>query len=187
MKSLPSPSSGTRAAASAIDLDYPADLIECFLDFVSVANPKLPTLPLQQCRALLTFAELFDCPTLMPLVRIYLCEVVETPEDCANLLPMASDRDDWAMGRAALGRMDGSVIIWIRRNRGGFKIYFDRLRLQWRQRLMELLFLPALQENVHIACIAWSKVAPDFKAPIDDVGEATMEVTYQVKVVLTSQ
>jgi hypothetical protein len=91
MKSLPSPSSGTRAAASAIDLDYPADLIECFLDFVSVAKPKLPMLPLQQCRAFLTFAELFDCSTLMHPLRIYLCEVVETLEDCANLLLMASD------------------------------------------------------------------------------------------------
>jgi hypothetical protein len=166
MKEIPAPVGDKSTGASTIQIDHPAAIIEIFLDLASVSQPNLTPIYLAQCRDLLVFVEQFDCRVLTHKVRLRLCELVESAEDCAETFVAASDRDDWFMGRAALGRLRGFVVDAIRRRSAtGIKSYFDRLRLSWRQKMVELVLFPLAQGAAEFYDWNWSRFAPDFQRP----------------------
>jgi hypothetical protein len=166
MKEIPAPVGDESTSPSTIQIDHPAAIIEIFLDLASVSQPNLAPIYLAQCRDLLVFVEQFDCRVLTHKVRLRLCELVESAEDCAEVFVAASDRDDWVMGRAALGRVRSSVVYHIRaRSVTGIKTYFDRLRPSWRQKMVELVLFPLAQGTAKSYDWDWSLYAPDFQRP----------------------
>jgi len=131
--------------ATMIRLDYPARIITTFLDTAPMSYFKFTTTSFDDAVSLLALAEKFEAQKLIARVIQYL--PTATGERVADLLLLASARDDWAMGRTALAQFHGYRVKLIASRPGGFEGFFAELRPTWRQTLKDLVFFHSLEKK----------------------------------------
>jgi hypothetical protein len=138
-------------------------------------------LTFQQCQGLLAFTEQYECPQLIPLVRVRFPDSATGRGQPASLFLLASVRNDWALGRAALKVMDTSEtthLFWTATHRGKRepkydsevegRAFFEKLRPEWRQVLMPLIFFGTFNSrNTQLASTNWKDYADKFVQPVD--------------------
>jgi hypothetical protein len=160
-------------------VDIPAIILEFFLGMLPPTTRLLliAGLTFQQCQDLLTFTEHYKCEHLIPLVRTQLISKAVGPGEPTALLLLASSRNDWALGRSALRKMDEKEIL---RTTAPLHEYFNyygadkdaekimraflaKLRPDWQQTLTELLFFSYFENSSAIK--NWSLCVGKFEQP----------------------
>lgn len=163
-----------------IRLDATCKNLELFLSMLSPVTRDLvfASLTFEQCRGLLTFTERYGCQALIPSMRTKLIETTSSePGLPTALFIFASDRDDWALGREAMKRMNASEMSPILSTtyskpgntvEGQMNAFLDKLKPEWKQTLIPLLFFGVLRTpNTQLSSMNWGKCAYQFVKPSD--------------------
>jgi hypothetical protein len=161
-------------ADQPIDIDLKAMVFERFINIISVTMPlpMINVLNFDDCRDMLTFAERYEFEALFIEIQNRMYGLTEEEGNSATLFLLASDRDDYEMGRVALQQIDKAEL------RAHFSTqsaspdsfpvminqYFNKLRPEWQQQLKLRLFDHMI--NVRQSSIyQWSCVAEIFSKP----------------------
>jgi hypothetical protein len=155
------------AALDPVHIDATCLLLELFLSM-------LPETTREFVLNALTFTEQYECVKLIPRIRTYLIHKTTGQGKPTALFLFASDRDDWALGRDAMKKMDADEVRPIFRtvNRGKSnadtkaRVFFDKLRVDWQQVLMPLLFFGACALSNKVSQLEWRDFADKFVKPV---------------------
>jgi hypothetical protein len=174
MMSLPIDPKSAKAD-QPINIDLKALVFERFINIISVTMPlpMINVLSFDDCRDMLKFAEQYEFDVLFFKIRNRMYDLTKEKGNSAILFLIASDRDDYQMGRVALSKIDIAEL------RAHFSTqsaspnsfpekvsqYLDKLRPEWRQQLKIRLFdyLLTLDSST---VYKWSSVAGDFSKPM---------------------
>ena len=172
------------AGPDPIHIDATSKILELFMSLLppgtrqSISN----VLTFQQCQGLLAFTEQYQCPQLIPLVRARLPDSATERGQPASLFLLASLRDDWPLGRAALRIMDTSettYLFWTAPTHKGKRepkydsevqgrAFFEKLRPEWSRVLMSLIFFGTFNShNTQLASTNWKDYADRFVQPVN--------------------
>ncbi|WWD22444.1 hypothetical protein CI109_106935 [Kwoniella shandongensis] len=116
-----------------IETDLPSDILDVFLNSISVSTPCVHLNDFERVQKLLTFCEKFDCEkNLLDCVRQRLFATAKGRE--WDLLIYASERDDRPMGAQALSQMTRDTFtcesyFWAR---------VKKLSIEWQADLLQL-------------------------------------------------
>jgi hypothetical protein len=157
----------------SIRLEATCKTLELFLSMLSPITRDLvfASLTFEQCRDLLTFTERYECEALIPSMRSYLIHTTIKPGLPTALFIFASDRDDWAMGRDAMSRMDAKEmwpILGTHSTSGESAeerthAFLDRLRPEWRHILIPVLFFGILRtRGTQLLSMDWGTCSDQF-------------------------
>jgi hypothetical protein len=161
-----------------IRLDATCKTLDLFLSMLSpiTRDLVLASLTFEQCRDLLTFTERYECEALVPCIRTYLIHTSVKPGRPTALFIFASDRNDWALGREAMKRMDASEMwpmLGITHSTSGKSAedkthaFLDRLRPEWKHTLIPLLFFGVLRtRGTQLTTMDWGICADQFVKPV---------------------
>jgi len=161
-----------------IRLDATCKTLELFLSMLSPITRDLVFVSLifEQCRDLLTFTERYECKALIPSMRTKLIETTSSKSGLPTaLFIFASDRNDWALGREAMKRMNASEVWPIlstaycepgKTVEGQMNAFLDKLRPEWKHRLIPLLFFGVLRTRcTQFSSMDWGICADQFVQP----------------------
>jgi len=157
------PSDSADRKPHVVKLDYESTIIVHFLDCASVSSPILST-EFDDSVKLLGLADQLQAEKLVNLVKQHLGQKIKDGHRAADLLLSASTRDDWALGRAAIRKLNQNTIEELNRQPGGYEGFFDKLRPVWRQNLMKLVLFQMLRD-VGPHWMGWTGLAGRFVAP----------------------
>jgi hypothetical protein len=122
-----------------ISLNHSTTSIVNFLDFASVSSPTLTT-TFDETIGLLALVEDIRAHKLLPQVKMHLYMVMSHEGRAADMLLLASKKDDWTMGRKALRNLSANQAAQISVRREGLQGFFEQLRPVWRRTLIDLIF-----------------------------------------------
>ena len=95
---------------------------------------------------LLEFVDHLQALKLASQVKAHLYKAVSRECRGADLLLLASDKDDWPMGRRAIQCLTPDNARQIQDREEVFEGFFERLRPEWRRTLIDLIFFASYQE-----------------------------------------
>jgi hypothetical protein len=155
------------ATSKTILLSHSATTIVRFLDIASVSSPTFST-GYDETVELLDFVDYLKPHALVPRVKTHLYQVMSRECRAADLLLVASSKDDWKMGQIAIQNLSAAQASQLRRQPGGFQGFFDKLRPVLRRTLIDLIFFAAYQPSSTTTSKLfwdWSSLDSKFVAP----------------------
>jgi hypothetical protein len=157
------PSDSSVREVKAFRLDHETLIITHFLDYASVSSPILTT-QYDDSVKLLGLADHVQAQKLIIHVKQRLEHNIEDGHRAADLFLLASRRDDWAMGRAAIRKLDKNHVEELKKKLGGYRGFFNKLRPAWRQTLIDLVFFELLNGERRNR-VGWERFSERFVAP----------------------
>ena len=127
-------------------LPHSATTIVRFLDIASVSSRTFST-AYDETVELLELVNHLQAYMLAPSVVDHLFHTVSGERRAADLLLLASSKDDWAMGQVAIQFFTTGQASELRLRPGGVQGFFEKLRPEWRRTLIDLIFFAAYQES----------------------------------------
>jgi hypothetical protein len=117
---------------------------------------------------LLELVDHLQAYVLAPPIMDRLFQAVSEEHRAADLLLLASPKDDWKLGQLAMQYFTIGQTSELRLRPGGLQGFFDELRPVWRRTLIDLIFFAAYQPSStttsKLFC-DWSSLDSKFVAP----------------------
>jgi hypothetical protein len=101
---------------------------------------------------LLELVDHLQAYVLAPPIMDRLFQAVSEEHRAADLLLLASPKDDWKLGQLAMQYFTIGQTSELRLRPGGLQGFFDELRPVWRRTLIDLIFFAAYQKS---STITW--------------------------------